>query len=104
MAFNGTEGVQVTLDDASGWTKNFRDTIVTGDTLGHFFGKDILQKILDEPDCMGIRIYYGLDANGEKNLVLSGALENQDDMENGVLAEHSVTCPSRCGKSNALNS
>jgi len=104
MAFNGSEGKQVTLNEASAWTENFRDTISTGDTLGHFFGKDIINKILDQPGCMGIRIYYGLEENGAKNLVLAGVIANEDDLVNGVLAEYAVRCPNNCSSANVLNS
>jgi len=104
MAFNGTEAKQVTLTEASGWTENFRATITPGDTLGHFFGKDIINDILNQPGCMGIRIYYGLDEEGSKNLVLAGVMANEDDLVNGVLAERSVNCPPQCGTLNALNS
>ena len=104
MAFNGSEGEQVTLNEASAWTENFRETITHGDTLGHFFGKDIINKILDQPGCMGIRIYYGLEENGAKNLVLAGVMANEDDLVNGVLGDRSVPCPHYCGSPNALNS
>ena len=104
MVFNGTEGEQVTLTEAAEWTANFRQTITPGETIGHFFGKDILNAILNQPNCVGIRTYYGQETDGTKNLVLTGVLENGDDMENGVLAERALACPPHCGKSNLLNS
>lgn len=104
MAFNGTEASQVTLTEASDWTKNFRNTITSGETLGHFFGKDIINAILNQSECMGIRIYYGMEEDGTKNLVMVGAMANENDMETGVLAEHAIKCPHICGIANSLNS
>jgi hypothetical protein len=104
MAFNGTEGKIVTLSEASEWTENYRDTIPEGGIKGHFFGKDLLDEILKQPGCMGIRIYYGMEDDGTKNLVLVGADANEEDMEDGVILERSVKCPPNCGGSSQLNS
>jgi hypothetical protein len=103
MAFNGKEGTVVSLNDAAGWTAAYRATITPGDRIAHFFGKDKINDILNQTGCMGIRIYHGLDANGEKVLVLVGADANEDDMEHGVIVEKSTPCPPRCSKKNALN-
>lgn len=105
MAFDGTEASVVTLQEASEWTANFRATVQPGAVIGHFFGKDVLQRILEQEGCMGIRMYYGIDEDTNlPNLVLVGADANENDMENGVISEKSVCCPPRCGKANKLNS
>ena len=52
---------------------------------------------------MGIRIYYGVNSDEEKELVLVGANANEDDMTE-LVADLSCPCPNRCGKSNDLNS
>ena len=104
MAFNGTEAKQVTKEEAAPWTANFRATITPGDTIGRFFGKDILNEILNQPGCMGIRIYNGINEEGNNNLVLVGADANEDDMVNGVIAQHSASSPPFSGIPNLLNS
>lgn len=104
MAFNGSEASVVTLQEASEWTANFRASVSPGATIGHFFGKDVLQRILQQEGCMGIRIYYGKEDDGKNNLVLVGADASENDMEEGIIAERSVCCPPRCGKANQLNS
>ena len=40
MSFNGNEGEFVTLNDASRWTANYRNTIQPGDTIAEFQGKE----------------------------------------------------------------
>lgn len=104
MSFNGTEGTVVTLNDASGWTANFRATISSGDIIAHFVGKQKINAILEQEGCMGIRIYYGIDDDGEKNLILVGVAADENDMVNGVIVEKLVTCPPKCSTTNALNS
>lgn len=102
MAFNGTEGGQITLEDGADMTSRYRDQN-PGETKGHFFGKDILHEILKQDGCMGIRMYYGVDKDGNKELVIVGADEAEDDMLE-LVADLSRPCPNRCGSSNALNS
>lgn len=102
MAFNGKEGGEITLQIASDMTGRYR-LQNQGEPIAHFFGKDILQKILDQEGCMGIRIYYGIDEDGTKQLVLVGADSDQNDQTN-LVADISFICPNACSDRNPLNS
>jgi hypothetical protein len=102
MAFNGTEGGQISLQTGADLTAEYR-RLNPNDRKGHFFGKDILQEILDQQGCMGIRMYYGLDGDGQKELVIVGAEASEDDMTN-LVADLSAPCPNACAKANPLNS
>jgi len=104
MAFDGSEGGSVSLADAGGWTETYREEN-SGETKGHFFGKDILNDILDQTGCMGIRIYYAIK-DEKKELVLVGADEDEDDQLRlgDKIADLSVACPPSCGNNNDLNS
>lgn len=102
MSFDGSEGGAITLDAGAALTAEYR-RINPGATKGHFFGKDILQDILDQKGCMGIRMYYGLDPEGNKELVLVGADANENDMT-ALVADLSMPCPGVCGNTNSLNS
>jgi hypothetical protein len=104
MSFNGDEGTVVTLKEASVWTANYRKTIPVGGTIAHFIGKNKLNMILQQKDCVGVRVYYGIDEKGNKNLVFVGADANENDLADGVIVEYAVRCPPRCSTSNALNS
>jgi hypothetical protein len=53
---------------------------------------------------MGVRLYFGLDKNGDPELVLVGATSNEDDMEKGVIVDNLISCPIRCSSPNPLNS
>lgn len=102
MAFNGTEGGQISLLTGSIMTAEYRSQN-PDETLGHFYGKEILNELLDQSGCMGIRIYYGIDEDGNKELVLAGADASENDMT-ALVVDLSKPCPNRCSRANALNS
>lgn len=102
MAFDGTEGGKITLQEGAGLTKGFRLRNPVA-IKARFFGKDILNQVLDQEGCMGIRIYYGQDENGNNQLVLVGADSDENDMLD-LVADTSVPCPNLCSSPNALNS
>ncbi|TWI97215.1 hypothetical protein JN11_03676 [Mucilaginibacter frigoritolerans] len=56
----GKEGEEFDMDLSAAWTQNYRHKH-PGELISHFFGKDILQKILDQEDCVGLRIYHAHD-------------------------------------------
>jgi hypothetical protein len=101
MSFTGSEDHSISLNDAAKMTKNYRDRN-PGQIKAHFFGKDTIQSILDQDDCVGIRIYYALDDNGVKHLVISGVKADESDLYNGILAEKSWPCPPYCGDGSPL--
>jgi hypothetical protein len=104
MSFDGNEGKVVSLEEAAIWTANFRNSIQPGETIAHFIGKNKLMRLLEQENCVGVRIYYGLDENDEQNLVFVGADENENDLVNGVIVEYTPKCPQKCSEKNPLNS
>jgi hypothetical protein len=53
----GKEGAEIDLLLAAEWTKNHRERNPHA-LLSQFFGIEILQRLLQQPGCLGIRIYY----------------------------------------------
>jgi hypothetical protein len=104
MAFNGKEGTVISLSTASGWTANYRNQMGMTDPKGHFFGMERFNEILAQTGCIGIRIYHGIDDNGQKVLIMVGAKANEDDIDNGIIVDKAVRCPPYCGRANNLNS
>lgn len=47
---------------------------------GHFIGRDILEKILNQPGCVGISFRKGLNESGEEHLVYTGVGEDGKDI------------------------
>jgi len=86
------------VDEAAAWTQNYRNANPEG-IKAHFFGRKILEDILKQGNCVGIRMYYALDASGVQQLVIVGADANENDLHTGIVAERSKPCPTSCDNS-----
>lgn len=103
MSFNGREGEQITLATAKTWAANYRKQMASNGIKGHFFGKDILQAILNQSGAEGIRMYHGIDDDNLQVMILVAADANEDDMVSGIIAERGSPCPPRCSSGGGLN-
>jgi hypothetical protein len=104
MSFNGNEGAFISLEEGAVMTANYRNTIQPGEVIGVFMGKEKIEKILEQPSCVGIRFYFAINEKGEKTLVLVGTDANQNDIVDGLIGDNGLPCPNLCSSSNALNS
>lgn len=104
--FTGNESHEISLQDAANLTANYRSQFASGATYvkGEFFGKSSIQSLLNQDDCVGLRIYYGLDIDNIQKLVIVGVLANEDDIIDGNILEFGSPCPPICGTLNVLNS
>jgi hypothetical protein len=102
MVFTGNEEHGITLSAAAAMTKNYRDVMPTGAIISHYFGKAAIQDILDQDNCVGLRLYYGLD-DGIQQIIVVGVNSAGNDLYEGLLAERSVKCPYECPAANPLN-
>jgi hypothetical protein len=106
----GKEGSPIDIKVAAEWTRNHRHRNPRG-VISQFFGKDILNKILQQPDCIGIRFYYANSkpstgwqrfvkkcfkkSEGEVHLIISGVtmdgmdqLPGSGKIEEGMAVEN----------------
>lgn len=88
--------------DAAQMTADYR-SMHQGQTKAVFFGKDLLQEMLEQEDCMGIRVYFAMDQNGDLTQVLVGAMADETDMTNGCIVSLGFRCPVYCDSGSALN-
>lgn len=102
MSFNGSEGGAITLADGAELTANYRHNFPER-TLAHYYGRDILNRLLAQEGCVGIRIYYGIDEDQNPQLVIVGVDSDENDLVE-LVADTSVPCPNYCSIPNALNS
>lgn len=102
MAFNGTEGEMITLEEAASMTGNYQYQN-PGDIKASFYGKEQILALLNQTGAMGIRVYYGLDKDDVKQLVLVAADSNENDIL-GLTLERGKPCPPNCSSVNSLNS
>lgn len=91
---SGTEGSEIDLKVAADWTQNHRHRN-PGHVISQFFGQEILNKILQQPGCMGIRFYYANSkpltgwqrivhkcfpkSEGEVHLIITGVTKDGKD-------------------------
>jgi hypothetical protein len=87
----------IPLDDAAGLTANFRTSHNNDPATirGGYFSRGIIDQILAQSGCVGIRYYYGLDATNQPCLVLTGVDASDNDQYNETLAEMAIACPPR---------
>lgn len=105
MSFTGSEDHSISLAEAAELTSNYRATLSSSaDVIGEYFGKEALISLLNQTNCVGARVYYGLDDNGVKKLVLVGVDTDGNDLYENKLMERGLNCPPYCSTSNPLNS
>jgi hypothetical protein len=104
MSFNGNEGEFITLEEGAAMTARFRSSVQPGTVIGQFVGREKLMQILNQPNCMGVRLYYGLNDKNENSIVAVGVDSNENDLTNGYIIDDTAKCPPRCSKQNLLNS
>lgn len=94
---------RITLEEAAAHTKRHRDAKVHDIKAGAFH-KDQVLELLNQPGCVGLRIYHGRDKSGSPTFVLAGIDQADNDLSAGTLLEINYPCPPYCGASNPLNS
>lgn len=104
MSFTGDEGHSIPLSTATEWTATYREA--NPDAIqSRFFGYKILEQILAQPGCKGIRLYYGTDGSTPQLIAVGADGEENDQIDtNCMIADESMAGPPHCGKANVLNS
>lgn len=101
MAVDSSSGSVITITEAQKYVSAFRVKFPS-EIKGVFAGKDQINKILQQTDCIGIRMYYGIDDDSKMNLVLVGVDKYQKDMTDGVILDRLSPCPHECDTTSAL--
>ena len=93
---------RITVDHAAELTKRFRASAPKGELLaGTFHAMQVLE-LLQQNDCVALRVYHGLDDTGESTLVLVGVDDTDQDMAKGMILQLPYRCPPICGVSSPL--
>lgn len=102
MTIDTNSGTIITETDAIAYT-HAHQTLFPRAIKAFFAGKNKLNLILDQEDCIGIRIYDGYDAEGEiANRVLVGVDAMGEDMVSGIILEDLIPCPKACSNTTSL--
>lgn len=102
MAFTGKEGASISVEEAQAMISRYRTKFETQDgsdtpsiTRSVFSGREIIQTILDQKECVGIRFYFS-ERDGYQDLVMIGVDKDENDLVKGVIADRTKPCPPSC--------
>lgn len=100
--FKGNEGEKITLQEAEKFTKNYRISEKIEAVKAEFIGKELVNEILNQDKCVGLRLYFGKNEKGDLNIIVVGADKDGNDLYQGIIAEKLPPCPPFCPDSSPL--
>jgi hypothetical protein len=89
----------ITKEEAQSYLRR-RPTALT--ERGGFFPRDVIDQLLAQQGCAGVRFYFGTKSDGSLALVLVGVDANEVDMTDGVILEDHYPCPPFCDATSTL--
>jgi hypothetical protein len=94
--FTGKESHEIAADTARAYIRGWQSRAAPGHTRAGFFGREILEKMLAQPDCAGLRIYHARHEKGHDTFVVVAADADGRDLWKGAVAENMLPCPPYC--------
>ncbi|MGH7494917.1 MAG: hypothetical protein ACREOO_21300 [bacterium] len=94
---------EISLHEASKLTASFQQNLRPDQFKGGFFGKQAIQKLLDHPECVGLRFFYGAHRTGKRAVVGMCVDKFGAEIVYGPSVDLSGSCPPYCGSPNLLN-
>lgn len=99
MPFPDKRDHRITREQARQMCRNHR-----GEDMGNAdklragaFARSILDEILAQPGCAGVRIYLGRTDLGKETLLIVGTDADGNDLSDGTIADDLFPCPPFCG-------
>jgi hypothetical protein len=76
---------------------NVRQISVSSEAvIAHYFGKDVVEKIMKQPGCVSVRMYYGKRTNGTTGFNFIGVDKYGKDVAPTSIAGPGSYCPPYC--------
>lgn len=94
--FTGNEDHEIPAEKAKGYIRRWREGRGKGEVQGGFFGRAVLDRMLAQPGCVGLRIYHAKHEKGNATFVLVGTNADGQDLWQGTVAEEMLPCPPNC--------
>lgn len=69
---------------------------------GGLFPREVIDQLLAQKGCAGVRFYFGTKSDGSLALVLVGVDANEADMTDGIIVEDHYPCPPFCDATSTL--
>jgi len=89
-------GEEISHEMATDFVKAYEESH-PGEVRGYYIGRNIIDQILAQPGCVGMRFYYGLNQEGQKTLVYLGVDADGKDlvkktvvMSNGAIMQQNA--------------
>ena len=99
---SGNENQSISLPDAQKLVERFHSTLSSGGVKAQYFGRAGIMNILNQPNCIGLRIYYGMNSDGTPTLVLVGVDALGKELADGPLVDKPFPCPPFCDSSSVI--
>jgi hypothetical protein len=94
---------RITREQARQMCRNYRDGERRGGPLrAGAFPRAVLDQILAQAGCEGVRIYLAQNDAGETTLVALGTDADGRDMDQGLIVDDVFPCPPFCGGGTGL--
>jgi hypothetical protein len=87
---------QISLTDAKRYIENYSKNPTVPTIKGGFFWRAIFDKILEQPGCVGITIYYAKTDEGEPTFVIIGVNDQEKEITEGIIGQVVLPCPPYC--------
>ena len=94
--FTGKEPHDISAEKAREYIRNWRAQAAPGHMRGGFVARGVLDRMLAQPACVGLRIYHARHEKGHDTFVIVGADADGNDLWKGPVAEELVPCPPYC--------
>ncbi|WP_188937517.1 hypothetical protein [Puia dinghuensis] len=81
-------GEEISHEQANEFIETYKEQRQPGDLGGYVLGRNIIDQLLAQPGCVGLRFYYGINEEGQKTLVYVGIdADGQDLLKKTVVME-----------------
>lgn len=101
--FTGKEEHNISLEEAKKLVQNFQKKLKGDEVKAQYLGGEAIRKLLDQPGCVGVRIYYAENDEGKPELVIVGVTAEGKDLTDGIILERNMPCPPFCFDESELN-
>lgn len=102
--FDGSEGGIISETTSDSYRQEYESSsqfVLNQGIKGHFFGKVILEDLLNQTGAKGLRIYYGLkpisgSPSQPQLIIMAVDSDGNDILTNDKIADVSQPCPPLC--------
>ena len=94
--FRGADQHEITPAEARHLIENFEKNPHVPQIKGGSFNRGIVDKILAQKDCDGLRFYYAQNDTGRAELVITGITKSGKAMFMEVVGDQIMPCPPWC--------